>query len=365
MTTTHIRPLADTTRLGHHGHDVDVVNSAHRVYEHLISLWAPGTIEAAHDLGVFDLLATGPADAPSVAQSLGTDLDATEVLLEALFAYDIVTRTATDGWAIFTLPDAVRDCLLPGGLYSLAGKVGYDRRLAWDAWRHLADAVRTGKRDATGTEQVNQISEHDYAHLVRGINFWAPPVVETLSRELVSHGWPTLRGTSMIDIGCGSGLYSHLLMQRFGQLKATGVDVPQILEIANEHAQRLGVDDRFSARSGDFTTDDFGSGYDLALLVNIYHLQTDESARDLTMRVSKLVSDNGLVAIVDHIIDDSRGAESTHNRFFRLFAASMLATGGGKSYRLEDYDSWLEHAGLRRVSLVETPMHRILLAKRS
>lgn len=361
-----IRPLVDTTLLGNHGHDVEVISAAHRVYEHLISLWAPGVIEAAHDLGVFSLLAEGPADTPSVAQALGTDLEATEVLLEGLFAYDMLGRVPTDGWAIYTLPDAVRDCLLPDGLYSLAGKVRYDREMAWGAWRNFADAVRNGKRGADGAERGNQISAEEYSSLVRGINFWAPPVVDRLAREIRQHGWPTLRGTSMIDIGCGSGLYSHLMLQRFPQLTAVGVDVPRILDIATEHAQRLGVEDRFAARPGDFSTDDFGSDYDLALLVNIYHLQSSDSARDLTMRVAKLVSDDGLVAIVDHIIDDSRGGpDSTHNRFFRLFAASMLATGGGNAYTLDDYDGWLHHAGLHRVSLVETPMHRILLAKRS
>jgi hypothetical protein len=52
------------------------------------------------------------------------------------------------------------------------------------------------------------------------------------------------------------------------------------------------------------------------------------------------------------------------NRFFRLFAASMLATGGGDAYTVHDYDQWLADAGLRRVALLDTPMHRVLLAGR-
>jgi hypothetical protein len=40
----------------------------------------------------------------------------------------------------------------------------------------------------------------------------------------------------------------------------------------------------------------------------------------------------------------------------------MLATGGGTSYSIDQYDRWLADAGLRRVALYDTPMHRLLIA---
>ncbi|MFC0429204.1 methyltransferase [Kutzneria buriramensis] len=363
---TNILPLVDTGLLPADGANSDVVMAAHRVYEHLIALWAPGVIEAAHDLGVFDALGTAPARADELAEQLGTDTKATGVLLEALYAYEIVAReVADDGVVGYTLAPAMAEVLSPTGLFSLTGKIGYDRKLAWDAWRGLADAVRSGRYDASGSEQGNRISEYEYESLVTGINFWAPPIVRELGRALRELGWPTTESARMLDIGCGSGLYSHLLLQEFPGLSAVGIDVELILKIAVEQSLRLGVADRFATFDGDFTSDDLGRDFDLVLLVNIFHLQSGDSAGLLAKRVASALGDNGIVAIVDQIIDDRQGPRSTHNRFFRLFATSMLATGGGGAYTVDDYDAWLESAGLHRIALVDTPMHRVLLAKRS
>lgn len=358
--------LADTGLLPGGNREAQVIREAHRWYEHLISLWAPGVIEAAHDLGIFAMLAGGPLTHAELAAGLGTDPRATRVLLDGLYAYDLLERTwDSTGALVYVLSGEARECLLPDGLYSLAGKIGYDRRLAWSAWRNLADSVRGGSRDARGSEQRNQISESEYEALVRGINFWAPPVVEILASTLEDLGWPRDERTKMLDVGCGTGVYSQLLLRRFPSLSAVGLDVPRIVPLAVTQSERLNVRSRFNAVTRDFQNEEWGDEFGLILFANIFHLQTPESAQKLAHKASQALSDGGFVAIVDHIIDDDLDEHSTQNRFFRLFAVSMLATGGGDSYTVSNYENWLAEAGLRRVALLDTPMHRILLAARS
>lgn len=362
-TATHFMPLVDHFRLA--GVDAES-QAAHRLYEHLIALWAPGVIEAAHDLGAFSALTVRPATAVQLAETLGTDLRATRVLLDGLHAYDVVRRSHDDnGQAVYTLPSELHDVFSPNGLYSLAGKITHDRNVAWHAWRNLAENVRTGARDATGEQRVNQISEEDYTSLVRGINFWAPPIVRTLSDALRELGWSTGESARILDVGCGTGIYSQLLLREFPALTASGLDTGRITSIAAQQAQELGVADRFRVVVKDFWNDDWGTDIDLALFVNIFHLQTPESARELLLKSAKSLAQDGLIAIADHIVDDDGGAGSVQNRFFRLFAASMLATGGGDAYTLHDYDQWLADSELRRVALLDTPMHRVLLARRA
>ncbi|WP_211769809.1 class I SAM-dependent methyltransferase [Kutzneria sp. CA-103260] len=361
-----VQPLVDTALLPAGDGQPRVVRAAHRLYEHLISLWAPGAIEAAFDLGVFDELAKGPATADELAKSLSTNAKATRVLLDGLNAYDLLVRTwDADGTVVYVLPDEVRDVLRPDGLFSLAGKIGYDRQMAWGAWRNLAETVRTGALADDGSQQHNQISASEYESLVRGINFWAPPVVHALSAQLKEHGWAGDKTAGMLDVGCGTGIYSQLLLQQFAGLTATGLDVERILPLAIAQSEQLDVADRFHPLRRDFWREDWGTGFDLVLFVNIFHLQTPEDARDLAIKANKALADGGLVAIVDQIVvEDEVQQNSTQNRFFRLFAASMMATGGGDAYTLDQYDEWLTGAGLRRVALIDTPMHRILLAGR-
>jgi hypothetical protein len=108
----------------------------------------------------------------------------------------------------------------------------------------------------------------------------------------------------------------------------------------------------------------WGRDFSLVLLANIFHLQTPSRAQDLIFRAEKALAANGVIVIVDQIIDDTAEG-SPQNTFARLFAVSMLATGGGGCYATADYDQWLAAADLRRISLTDTPMHRILLARRA
>jgi SAM-dependent methyltransferase len=358
-----VRPLVDTALLPDWRGSGKVVHSAHRIYEHLISLWAPGVIEAAHDLGVFAELNKGERTSDQLAEACDANQRAMRVLMDGLFAYDIIERVPSEtGPSVYRMSDEMRECLLPGGLFSLVGKIEYDRQLAWRSWRNLADAVRTDNRDESGDLQLNQISEHNFESLVRGINFWAPPIVEALRGGFETLAWPTDRQASVLDIGCGTGLYSQLLLERFPKWRATGLEAPHIAPIAEAQAARLGVADRFQVEVRDFWTESWGSDHDLLIFVNIFHLQTPESALDLLHKSREALGENGLICIADHMVTDQQHAKPVQDRFAMLFAASMLATGGGDAFLLDEYDTWLAEAGLRRVAVLDTPMHRILLA---
>lgn len=343
--------------------DSRVIREAHHWYEHLISLWAPGIIEAAFDLGIFVALAEGPKSAVQIADRVGSDPDATCVLLNGLFAYGLLERVTADiSSPVYVLPAEAGECLLPGGLYSLAGKIRYDRDLAWNAWRNLADSVRAGAREKDGSERLNQIFVSDHVDIVEGINFWAPPVVAILASALEERGWADDRLGTMLDVGCGTGLYSQLMLRRYPSMSAVGLDEARIIPMTMAQSERLGVVSRFIVNDCDFHKDDWGEGFDLIVISNIFHLQTRESAEALAHKAGKALADGGYLAIVDHIIDEDLDGRSKLDRYFRLFAVSMLATGGGGSYTVRDYDRWLASAGLRQEALIDTPMHRILLA---
>jgi predicted TPR repeat methyltransferase len=361
-----VEPLVDTALLPAGSAGQEIVSTAHRIYEHLISLWAPGIIETSFDLGIFDELAKGPATSQEVAQALGTNSKATRVLLDGLRAYRLLETSSNEhGALVYVLPDSVRACMLPDGLFSLAGKIKYDRLMAWGAWRDLGATVRAGTVDENGYQKSNQISDKEYESLVRGINFWAPPVVEILAKHLRVLGWPRGERPRMLDVGCGTGIYSQLLLREFASLTALGIDVGRILPLAAEQSKQIGLVDRFTATEMDFLQDDWGSGFELVLFVNIFHLQTPADAQDLMVKANKAMADGGVVAIVDQIIDDEADQDRQQDRFFRLFAASMMATGGGDAYTLAQYDQWLADSGLRRIAVADTPMHRILFASRS
>jgi SAM-dependent methyltransferase len=341
------------------------VHAAHELYERLIGLWAPAIIEAAHDLGVFAQLAQAPAGAGDLSRALATDAQATRVLLDALHAYGMVdrVRTENDGYH-YELPRHIAECATAAGSLSLVGKFLHDRHRAWPAWQRLADTVRHGAHRSDGGWSENLISAADYQALARGISFWAPPIVELLGAELERLGWGREQARSVLDVGCGAGAYVHLLLRRFPRWRGRGLDVESIVEIAGKGAYEQGVGERFTPLVGDFWTTPWPTNQDLVVFGNIFHLEPRARAQQLAHLAARSVAPGGLVCIIDQIRVGEDERSNPQDRFAVLFAASMLATGGGDTYRLETYDGWLTHAGLERVSLVDAPMHRILLARK-
>jgi SAM-dependent methyltransferase len=359
------KSLVDYPRLPARSYENGVAG-AHRLYECLIGLWAPAVVEAADDLGVFAELAVAPAAASRLAGVLGLDERAARVLLDALYAYGLLDRhaAAREGY-LYELPPYFRSSLLREGASSLTGKFTHDRRVAWPAWFHLSDTVRAGTPGHGGEEPKNGISGDDYRSLVGGISFWAEPIVDLLASALAAMNWAIERARAVLDIGCGTGLYSQLLLERFTRWTAVGIEAPGITPIADSGAGARALNDRFHTVAGDLWSVTWPRDQDLILFANIFHLHSPRSGQQLLRLAADALTDDGLVCIVDQIRvgDDERS--TPQDRFALLFAASMLATGGGDTYKLKTYDRWLMNAGLRRVELIDAPMHRILLARRS
>ena len=76
---------------------------------------------------------------------------------------------------------------------------------------------------------------------------------------------------SLVDVGGGPGTYSILSCQRYPQLRATVFDVPKTIAITREVITQHGMAERIGVREGSWETDDFGRGYDVALLSNVLH----------------------------------------------------------------------------------------------
>lgn len=345
--------------------DEETVVAAHELYAKLIGLWTPAIIEAAFDLGVYPHLCDEPVRSADLATVLSLDVTASRILLDGLHACGIVDRwLPDDGIARYRLQDRFAPLLLGTGSYHLVGKLRYDRTVAWPAWRRLADTIRHGPPGSEEPVTQNRNSEQEFASLVSGISFWAPHAVETVRAGLADDlGWDLSRPASVLDVGCGTGIYSHLLLRKQPGWTATGLDTPKVADIANEQAQRFGVADRFECRHADFLEDDWGPQRDVVLFVNVFHLFPPSTARSLVARAARAVRPGGCVCIIDHIVADTRGAfDEPQDRFAALFAVSMLSTGGGDAHRASDYEHWLNSEGLRPVALKATPMHRVLLA---
>lgn len=89
-----------------------------------------------------------------------------------------------------------------------------------------------------------------------------------LARELKPEGSKLL-----LDVGCGSGIYSITMCKFYKNLKAECVDHSETLKIVKRKIEESGLNNRIIARPCDISQKDFTDGrcYDYILLSNVLH----------------------------------------------------------------------------------------------
>jgi cyclopropane fatty-acyl-phospholipid synthase-like methyltransferase len=166
----------------------------------------------------------------------------------------------------------------------------------------------------------------------------------------------------MLDVGGGAASYAIAFAQAEPELTAVVFDLPNVVPIAQRHIRRAGLEARLTTQAGDYRTDTFGSGFDLALLSAIVHSNSFEENADLVRRCYDALVPGGRLVIRDFIMSPDR----TQPAPGALFAINMLvSTEGGGTYTEAEMRAWLETAGFREIQRIDLPgMNALMIGRR-
>jgi ubiquinone/menaquinone biosynthesis C-methylase UbiE len=246
--------------------DEDKLNELlHRFVGDLGATVAAGNVVIGHRLGLYRLLAEGPASADELAQRAGCNPryvaewlrgQAAGGYVEYDAAKDVYSMTEEQAFALAE-PDA--GVYIPGAFVLALGTLKSNER--------ISDAFRTG--DGVGWH------EHDEDVFIGCEQFFRPGYVA----NLVSSWIPSLdgveaklrAGAKVADIGCGLGASTILLAREFTNSTFLGSDYhDRSVELARKRAADAGVADRVSfevASAASFS----GQGYDLIATFDCLH----------------------------------------------------------------------------------------------
>jgi (2Fe-2S) ferredoxin/predicted O-methyltransferase YrrM len=295
-------------------------------------------ILTALELDLFTALGDG-GSAGDVAAKMGTDVRATEMLLNALASMGLLVKQdvfqntrVTARYFRATSPDNARPALL------------HTAHL-WNRWSSLTDCVRGGA--APNLEEIAdqgvEWTEAFIAAMHRNAAERAPVVVRTVGTEGIRR---------MLDIGGGSGAYSIAFAQANSALTADILDLASVVPIAQRHIQTAGVAGRVFLRTGDLRSDQLGQDYDLVFVSAICHMLGPEENVDLLGRCHAALAPGGRLVIQDFILEPDKTAP----KWGALFALNMLVgTRAGSSYSEPEYTAWLSAAGFRDIHHVRLP----------
>ncbi len=293
----------------------------------------------AIELDVFSAVDTG-ATAGAVAEGLGTDVRATEMLLNALVALELLEKE--DG-TFRNTPLAAR-YLAAGGEHDSRAALQHTAHL-WPRWSTLTECVREGTsvRHAQGEVPPDDWTEAFIAAMHKNAGFRAPLVARAVGLEGVGR---------VLDLGGGSGAYSIAFAQAEPNLTAEVLDRASVVPLTRRYVEEAGLEERVTTRVGDMRSDDYGNGFDLVFLSAICHMNSPHENRDILARAFAALTPSGRVVIQDFILN----ADKAGPRTGAIFALNMLTgTRGGGSYSGEEYTTWLQDAGFEDVRRIPLP----------
>ncbi len=313
---------------------------------------------AAVELGVFDALADSPKQLSVLADELRCSPDGLERLLDACVGLQLLTWDAQG----YKNTPAASVYLCKNSPRRLTGYLNYSNNVLWKLWGNLEGAVREGRHR---WEQTFGWEGPIFAHFFR--DEWAKREflmgmhgLGQLSSPPVVAAFDLSRYRRLVDLGGATGHLAIAACQRYPQLQAVVLDLPDTLDLAREIVGGSDVADRVEVVAGDFFSDPLPPA-DLYSLGRILHDWTEEKTLHLLGRVFASLPPGGAVLIAEKLLQPDR----TGPRLAQLQNLNMLTCTEGKERSLAGYEALLRKVGFTEVSgrTTTSPLDAVLAVK--
>ena len=291
------------------------------------------------ELGVFSAIRDEAKTSEQISAALGTDPRATDRLLNALCAMELLGKKKN----LFTNTPESRKYLVQDSEEYLSGLMHMVN--LWDRWTHLTDTIRQGTPAPKTTASAR--SSAWIESFIGAMHDRGRAQGQVLASDL-----DLSAARTMLDVGGGSGDFAMAFVVANEEMTATVFDLPDVIPLTERYIANRGLGSRVQTVAGNFHTDPLPSGYDLVLLSAIVHMNSREENRALVKKCAAALNHSGRLIILDHIMT----ADRTKPAAGTLFALNMLVgTQSGDTYTDEEIRSWLDAAGLLFLEQNATP----------
>jgi precorrin-6B methylase 2 len=293
----------------------------------------------AYELDLFTAVGQGDKPSCEVAVDIGTDVRATDRLMNALCAMGLMTKK--DGK--FSNTPVASHLLVRNSPEFMSGLMHTVH--LWNTWSTLTQAVRQGT--AVSGRQVNSRGEEWVTAFIAAMHDRASKQSPTVVAQI------DLSGVSrVLDVGGGSGAYAMAFVRAGHGIRATVFDLPNVVPLTKTNIEEEGLSDKVDTVSGDYLKDNLGTGFDLVFLSAIIHSNSSDQNRSLIQKCAHALRPGGRVIVQDFIMSEDR-ISPAHGVFFAL--NMLVGTDAGDTYTEAEVHTWMEEAGLREISRKGTP----------
>ena len=168
-------------------------------------------------------------------------------------------------------------------------------------------------------------------------------IFEAFQTEAIDRFFPTSGAASLLEIGCGTGVYIRHAARRNPALKALGLELqPNVADVARRNIAEWGLQERVRIETGDILTRVPDEHFDIATLYNNIYYFPVEARVSLLRHIKQFIKAGGFLLLVTCCQGGSLGVE-----VLNLWGAATLTAG-----RLPGKDeliNQLHEAGFQRV----------------
>jgi cyclopropane fatty-acyl-phospholipid synthase-like methyltransferase len=324
------------------GHEITIDLESLHDWHYLLGL--SKVITAAHVCGLIDALRGGEvASAATWAERIGWQPRGTTLMLDVLSSIGWVERNGERYGASSSLLGQSDSWLRMAAIQPMV-------------WRDLPRWLRTG--EALRLESMDG-SETVYSSVALALAEMSMEGARVLASRLgVDRG-------EILDVGCGAGPWSLAMAEDRPDVRVSGLDHPDVVDVFRRYAERLGVSDRVQGIGGDMFEVELDEGrYDVVVIGLVLRIVSPERARALVERMSKCVAPGGAMVIVDAFPTEDPVSQRRH-AIYALHLA--IRSADGEVHDAATVGAWLEEAGLteiERMDIDPTSPINALIARR-
>jgi SAM-dependent methyltransferase len=332
----------DAAAENHSETDAAAADNHQKMLSMVTGFWVSQIVRAAADLSIAEHVADGGLTAKEIADRESSEPAMTLRLLRACASLGLLTYDAEEG-RFSGAP--LLDTLRAGSSNSLR-----DLALAqtapghWLTWGKFPETVRKGESQAPavlGADIFGYFAqqEEEGALFSRAMTNLSSPVIADAVTVIDTTGVGLA-----VDVGGAHGAFILQLMAANPHLRGLVLDLPHAVRGAVAEARKRGLEDRFSAVTGDFFTT--VPAADLYVLKFILHDWHDDACIKILENCRKALNPGGRIVVVEMLL-----GEIGEPGMAPLMDANMLAMcPGGQERELAEFDTLFAAAGLRRTT---------------
>jgi 3-hydroxy-5-methyl-1-naphthoate 3-O-methyltransferase len=302
-------------------------------------------------VGTFAALGDAALTTEQLARQLGVDARALAMHLAALNALGMVEKRLGT-WRATHL---ARTWLHPQG----TGYWGdFCRRIDFNTLlqERLLESLKTGKRPGDPEDGIGSAARP--AEWERGS--MTQEAAEGIASFMHAHSQAPALGaaaqpvfgtlTSLMDVGCGSGVYGIEIARANPALKVVLMDLKEMATEAQKFVDSYGVGAQVTTAGVNMFTEAWPTGHSGHFFSNVFHDWSDETNRLLARKSFEALPSGGRIFLNEILMDD----EGTGPFPAAAFSLLMLVGTLGKQYSLAEFRDILESAGFTDVQAERT-----------